>query len=89
VCYNGAHAAAAKALQPLQRLGSPCSTRSSHGRIISQHLLDGVTPAGDQYYGKSHFMAGLDDDAIVTLIAHFSQVFSPLSVVVFQQPAEP
>jgi FAD/FMN-containing dehydrogenase len=50
-----------------------------------QHLLDGVTPAGNQYYGKSHFLAGLEDAAIETLIAHFTEVSSPLSVIVFQQ----
>src|SRR5215468_5732556 len=36
-------------------------------------------------YGKSHFMAGLDDGAIEMLLTHFSQVSSPLNVVVFQQ----
>jgi FAD/FMN-containing dehydrogenase len=86
VCYNGPEAAAARTLQPLQHLGAPLLTtvqpRSYHQ---VQHLLDGVTPAGHQYYGKSHFMAGLEDGAIETLMAHFAQVSSPLSVVVFQQ----
>ena len=86
VCYNGPQAAAARALQPLQRLGQPLlNTIQPQSYHQVQHLLDGVTPAGHQYYGKSHFMAGLDDAAIATLMAHFSQVSSPLSVVVFQQ----
>jgi FAD/FMN-containing dehydrogenase len=86
VGYNGPHAAAAKALQPLQRLGPPLlNTIQPRSYHQVQHLLDGVTPAGHQYYGKSHFMAGLDDGAIETLLTHFSQVSSPLSVVVFQQ----
>ena len=86
VCYNGPEAAAAKALQPFQQLGPPLLTTvqpRSYQEV--QHLLDGVTPAGHQYYGKSHFMTGLEDGAIETLLAHFAQVSSPLSVVVFQQ----
>jgi FAD/FMN-containing dehydrogenase len=50
-----------------------------------QHLLDGVTPAGNCYYGKSHFLADLSEEAIALMIEHFAHVPSPLSVLVFQQ----
>jgi len=86
VCYNGPPAEAERVLQPFQGLGTPLlTTIQPRSYYQVQHLLDGVTPAGHQYYGKSHFMARLDDAAIDTLLAHFAQVSSPLSVVVFQQ----
>lgn len=81
VCYNGPEDAAQRVLQPLQRLGPPLlHTIQPRSYDQVQHLLDGVTPPGNHYYGKSHMMASLDDAAIETLIAHFSQVSSPLSV---------
>ena len=61
---------------------STCSTATGS---MSSTALNGVTPAGHCYYGKSHFMADLEDAAIETLLAQFDQVSSPLSVVVFQQ----
>jgi FAD/FMN-containing dehydrogenase len=86
VCYNGPQAGADPVLKPLQRLGPPLvNTIQPRSYHHVQHLLDGVTPPGHQYYAKSHFMAGLDDAAIETLIAHFAQTSSPLNVVVFQQ----
>jgi FAD/FMN-containing dehydrogenase len=86
VCYNGSTEAANPVLSAMDILGEPLldtvQLRSYHE---VQHLLDGVTPEGHQYYGKSHFMAEIRDEAIETLIAHFMQVSSPLSVIVFQQ----
>ena len=86
VCYNGSVEAANPILTAMDILGEPLlntiQLRSYHE---VQHLLDGVTPGGNQYYGKSHFMAEIRDEAIETLIAHFTQVSSPLSVLVFQQ----
>jgi FAD/FMN-containing dehydrogenase len=86
LCYNGSQDAADRVLQPLQELGEPLlDTIKPLSYHEVQHLLDGVTPAGNQYYAKSHFMADISDDAIEILTAYFAQVTSPLSVLVFQQ----
>jgi FAD/FMN-containing dehydrogenase len=86
VCYHGAAAAARSILSAMDVLGEPLlNTIQPRSYHEVQHLLDGVTPGGNQYYGKSHFMAEIGDAAIETLIAHFTQVPSPLSVLVFQQ----
>src|ERR1043166_8804138 len=79
-------AEAERVLQPLQQLVLPLlTTIQLRSYYQVQHLLDGVTLAGHQYYGKSHFLAGLEDAAIGTLIAHFTEVSSPRSVIVLQQ----
>jgi hypothetical protein len=73
-------------LNAMDVLGEPLlNTIQSRSYHEVQHLLDGVTPGGNQYYGKSHFMAEIRDEAIEALITHFTQVPSPLSVLVFQQ----
>ena len=86
VCYNGSVEAANPILTAMDILGEPLlNTIQPRSYHEVQHLLDGVTPGGNQYYGKSHFMAEICDEAIEALIAHFTQVSSPLSVLVFQQ----
>ena len=86
VCYNGSAEAARSILSAMDVLGEPLlNTIQPRSYHEVQHLLDGVTPGGNQYYGKSHFMAEICDEAIEALIAHFTQVPSPLSVLVFQQ----
>jgi len=86
VCYNGPVEAANTVLAAMDVLGEPLlNTIQPRSYYEVQHLLDGVTPVGNQYYSKSHFMAEIRDEAIETLIASFAQVSSPLSVIVFQQ----
>ena len=86
VCYNGSATAAERVFSAMEVLGEPLldtiQPRSYHA---VQHLLDGVTPEGNQYYAKSHFVSEIRDEAIEILITHFTQVSSPLSVIVFQQ----
>lgn len=86
VCYNGPLDRGERVLKPLLRFGEPLlNSVQPRSYIQVQHLLDGVTPEGNQYYGKSHFIKDITDGAIDALAEHYSGVPSPLSVLVFQQ----
>jgi FAD/FMN-containing dehydrogenase len=86
VCYHGSLETGAQVLRPLESWGRPLlNTIQTRSYVQVQHLLDGVTPAGNRYYGKSHFLADLGEEAIALMIEHFAHVPSPLSVLVFQQ----
>ncbi len=49
-----------------------------------QGSADGLFPRTRRYYWKSHFLSGLTDTAIGTLLDRFAQVPSPMSVVGLQ-----
>jgi FAD/FMN-containing dehydrogenase len=46
-----------------------------------QSVLDASAPAGLQNYWKSHYLGGLDDDVIDTIVTHAGRMTSPLSAV--------
>jgi FAD/FMN-containing dehydrogenase len=50
-----------------------------------QGSADGLFPRSRRFYWKSHFLPGLTDTAIGTLLDRFTQVPSPMSVVGLQQ----
>jgi len=47
--------------------------------------MDPLFPRGRQYYWKARLMNQLSDEAIATIVEHFSTVPSPYTVVGFQQ----
>lgn len=49
-----------------------------------QGSADGLFPRTRRYYWKSHFLPGLSDAAIDTLLERFAQVPSPMSVIGLQ-----
>ncbi|HYZ24279.1 MAG TPA: BBE domain-containing protein, partial [Rhodopila sp.] len=50
-----------------------------------QGSADGLFPSTRRYYWKSHFLPGLTEAAIGTLLDRFAQVPSPMSVIGLQQ----
>jgi FAD/FMN-containing dehydrogenase len=49
-----------------------------------QSILDEGFPAGLQVYWRSSFLAGIPDEALDTLVDHFSRVASPLSALMLE-----
>ncbi len=85
--HAGPVEAGASALRAL-RDGGPPPSRDLVGPVpytVLQASADGLFPRGRRYYWKSHFLAGLADAAIDTLLDLFARVPSPLSVVGLQQ----
>jgi FAD/FMN-containing dehydrogenase len=50
-----------------------------------QASADGLFARGRRYYWKSHFLPGLTETAIDTLLDQFAQVPSPMSLIALQQ----
>jgi FAD/FMN-containing dehydrogenase len=67
------------AMRPAQDLVAPTAYTTLQGSA------DGLFPRTRRYYWKSHFLPGLSDMAIDTLLNRFAQVPSPMSVVGLQQ----
>jgi FAD/FMN-containing dehydrogenase len=86
VCYSGPVEAAEQALRPVREFGPPLA---DHIQLMpytaAQQILAPLAPAGRHYYIKSHFISDISDAAIATMVAHFTQVTSPLSAMIFQQ----
>jgi hypothetical protein len=85
-CYIGSAEEGERILQPLRRFGAPVADQI--GPISYTELQatgDAFFPIGRRYYWKTHFLAGISDDAIEATTDHFAFVPSPQSVVIFQQ----
>ena len=86
VCYSGSMAEGERVLQPLRAFGPPLADHiQPMPYTAAQQLLAALSPAGRHYYIKSHFTRAISDDAIDTMITHFTKVSSPLSAMIFQQ----
>ena len=75
------------ALRPL-REGGPRPAQDLVGPVAYTALqasADGLFPRGRRYHWKSHFLPGLEDAAIDTLLGLFARVPSPMSVLGLQQ----
>jgi FAD/FMN-containing dehydrogenase len=81
--YNGAEAAAQKALAPLlAALPNPLfNWMSAMPFPAMQTLFDGLLPKGLQWYWKGDFVRALSDDAIDVHIEHASRSPSDLSLM--------
>jgi FAD/FMN-containing dehydrogenase len=50
-----------------------------------QQQLDEGFPAGQHNYWRSHFLTGIPDEAIDTVVDHFLRSPSPMNAVLFEQ----
>lgn len=85
--FAGPVALGEAALRPL-RADGPRPAQDMVGPMAYTALqasADEVFPRGRRYHWKSHFLPGLGDAAIDTLLEHFARVPSPMSVLGLQQ----
>lgn len=84
-CHNGDPELAEQDMQPIRAYGPPLADQVVRMPYTAQQImLDEGFPAGLQVYWKSHFLSGLDDAAIDTLVDHFSRITSPLSAILLE-----
>jgi FAD/FMN-containing dehydrogenase len=86
VCYSGPLEEGERVLRPVREFGPPLADHiQPMPYTAAQQILAPLAPAGRHYYIKSHFIKDISDSAIDTMVAHFEQVTSPLSAMIFQQ----
>lgn len=69
-CYAGNIAEGTEVLKPLKAFGSPIADIiQPKPYTLHQRMFDASAPPGLRYYWKSHYLSGLSDDAIDTLLA--------------------
>src|SRR2546426_8954182 len=86
VCYSGPLETGEQVLRPVREFGPPLADHiEPMPYTAAQQILAPLAPAGRHYYIKSHFITDISDGAIATMVAHFEQVPSPLSAMIFQQ----
>lgn len=85
VAHTGAIGEGEKVLSPLRRLGDPILNAIAPTSYIAvQQTFDPGTPKGHRWYSKAHYLDGLTDDAIDTLLEHVRGFSGPLSIVYFE-----
>jgi FAD/FMN-containing dehydrogenase len=86
VCYNGSLEAGEKVLQPLRSFGPPVADEVAPTPYCkAQTFFDEAFVRGRRYYFKSNFIQTISDEAIATLVEHFTTAPSPMSMLYFQQ----
>lgn len=86
VCYNGPLDQGEEVIRPLRQFGPPVADLVQPIPYTTmQTLMDDGFPNGLQNYWKSSFLQELSDEAIDTIIAHFTAAPSPLSALVIEQ----
>lgn len=86
VCYNGAIEEGERVIAPLRRFGPPLADMVQPIPYTAmQTMLDDGFPNGLQNYWKSSFLREIGDEAIDTIIAHFTAAPSPLTAMVIEQ----
>jgi FAD/FMN-containing dehydrogenase len=86
VCYNGSAEAGEKALRPVRGFGPPLADEIAPTPYCKiQKLFDEAFVRGRRYYFTSNFTRRISDEAIETLVEHFTAAPSSLSMVYFQQ----
>jgi FAD/FMN-containing dehydrogenase len=85
VCYNGPIAEGEIAIERLREFAPALAdTVQPMAYVEVQRMLDEAFPPGLQVYWRSHFLTGLPDAAIDTIVERFAGVTSPLSVVIVE-----
>ena len=85
VVYAGPLQAGEQALQPLRAFGPPLADLvEPMPYSAAQTMADALWPRGLQNYWKSNFLPDLSDTAIETILAHFTHVPSPQTIVVIE-----
>ncbi len=84
-CHAGEPDQAERDMAPIRAFGPPLADQLARVPYTAQQsMLDESFPAGLQVYWKSHFLTGLDDEAIDILVDHFDRITSPLSAILFE-----
>jgi FAD/FMN-containing dehydrogenase len=85
VAATGPRDEAEQALRPLRAFGPPVADQVAPLPYPAlQQMLDAGFPAGLPVYWRSHFLTGLGDAALDTIVAGFGRVTSPLSAVLLE-----
>ena len=85
VAYNGPIEEGERVLRPLREFGPPLADQIAPMPYTAlQTMLDEAFPPGLQVYWRSHFLRGLPDEAIETMVDRFARVSSPLSIVLIE-----
>jgi len=80
LCYAGPVEEGQRVIRPLDALGQPLVDLIGPMPYLDmQRFGDGSWAPGYQNYWKSHYLVGLSDGAIDTLVAHAERISSPLS----------
>ncbi len=86
IAYAGDEAGGAQAVAPYRALGEPLADLVQPMPYTAlQQMLDDGFPSGLQVYWRSHFLAGLPDEAIDVLVAGANAAPSPLNAVLIEQ----
>jgi FAD/FMN-containing dehydrogenase len=81
-CYAGPIEEGERVVRPLRELATPLVDLLSPKPFTAhQATFDAAQPPGHHRYWKSHNLTGLTDEAIDTIVAHASEISSPLSLV--------
>jgi FAD/FMN-containing dehydrogenase len=82
VCYAGPLAEAETAVEPLREFGDPILDAVQPMPYAAlQRSFDDGSPEGHRWYSKSHYLAGLPDGAIDTVLEHTDPFPGPLTQV--------
>jgi FAD/FMN-containing dehydrogenase len=72
-----------RVLRPLREYGPPAlDLLGPMDYVAVQEMLDPTAPPGMQNYSKSHWLAGLPDNAIDELVERHTTVASPMSLII-------
>ncbi len=86
VCYNGPLERGEEVIRPLREFGPPVADLvQAIPYTAMQAIFDDGFPNGLQNYWKSCFLREIGDEAIDTLIAHFTAAPTPLCALVIEQ----
>jgi FAD/FMN-containing dehydrogenase len=85
VCYAGPVDEGADALAPLREFGDPIldGIQPMPYAALQQSFDDG-SPEGYRWYTKSHYLDGLSDEAIATIVEHTDPFPGPLTQVALE-----
>ena len=86
VCHSGSIEDGEKIVAPLRAFGNPVAdiiSRRPYAQM--QSLLDATQPKGRRYYWKSHYLPGVDPQAVEVLIEHARRIASPHSAILLFQ----
>lgn len=85
LAHQGNADAAEAEIAPIRAFGPPLVDMVRRVPYAAQQtMIDEGFPPGLQVYWKAHFLAGLDDAAIDTLVDHFGRITSPLSSILLE-----
>lgn len=86
LCWSGSIEQGEEIIRPLRQVGPPRMDLigpMSYRQV--QRLVDPMYPSGVCQYWKSSFLAGVDDDALDTIVEHAATIPSPLTSVIVEQ----